>query len=530
MLINKNKPMPIKCNVNIFLALIIASIPFFSVGLNDYWAEVFIEYLQAEKISDLYLSGNFGYFTIYPNFIALINIYSENFIQPSTLARFSSFLVLFLSSFFTFSLITKTKENAFFYVVSFLSFLLLVLHPSLNSMITIGYFFYLPFLLFFSINSFGSKDGIVPQKIYSLALVGMLSKPTLIFLFALKFFKKNYLFVLSIALIFIIQYLVYYSTNKQGHNFIALEDYLISFLTVAGSVVSYLFFLGEFWWMRSTNILPFIGLLFICLFSFFYFIKFKTKGYINLFYLILGFGICCSPIVINPIIDSGNIVYSSAFWFFSKYKLQYRILPIFYFVSVIYLLFSEFNKHRLLTYFLCFALAFPILNSIHSAFDNDVSNTFVLDNKIEREFNKKNCFINPPFPGWGYEMGSTNFKMTSSLWTSGNCNTFVKYNTYNSKHFLDQNNFAVSSNISFAKILFIYNPNNKKISFKEAGECNLNIMKMTKDNDYLRKNNVFNYYGLIVKDVSIDSINACHQLIAKKNNIQIKDLNYILTY
>lgn len=386
-------------------SLILSFIPFYVTG-PDYWAETFAEYFDTIKgLNSLFNVGWGGYYSFFPQFVSAI--YHEilfSWFEPWGVARLFSSVVIFSCSFLMLYRVLDANIHAkhLVYLLVFTSLLWQVLHPSTNSIISVGYFLYLPLfvsMLFDDYRQEPYSENYAAEKI--LFLVALLTKPSLLFLTVFFGLKRDLIFKLICLGVFLFQY--YLTKVNAGPLSVTIEadlQYLLSVSAAAfktfGLIVSHSLFFDCFSsYSFSLGLVVTFFLLFGCLIH--------HKASAKTFLLLSAVLASTIPFVFLNLIDNPKLDdFKLTSLTISLAKAQYWIIPSTIVPLVCLMVINKFNSKKLIIFFLGLAILNQVALSRHQlslANSSNVNTSSIIANQVPSNQYWR-CFPILPYPGF----------------------------------------------------------------------------------------------------------------------------------
>lgn len=409
----------------------------FLVGVNYYfrlsyrpWAETIVEYyslVSNNGLFDALFKSWEGYIPAFPVFSAqagvLLGLSPDQFATFTVvLASVSVGVVSSLNGYIMAKFIGVTKNFGrkaliFFFI---LAQNVMFLHPSLSSISSLGYIFATPAITLLLVDYFGREKSFkvrslldrkrrnvgLPEVVYSLLLIALLSKTNLIFLSVCIYilFKISIKLGLIATLIQLIQ-----MSQITSYNYPDLLS--IRFILNVGETIIKLIHFGLDTLFNS----QLFSVLFLAIFAIGIVITFFTR--MNVKYLI--------PLILSllmgalPWLVDGNSIETSSI---SRLKMQHFVLPtfimLFYLVYIIVWSFNQKSTKRsnsLLAVLSLFLIVF--LGTTNYQVNRDIEATgFKTDGR---------CKLYPPLPGWSREVST---EVRSSIWS--NCAAALKFQKF----------------------------------------------------------------------------------------------------
>ena len=432
-------------------SLIISLIPCFIVG-GDFWAEAFAEYFDTIKnIESILNIGWGGYYSFFPQFVAAIyNEYLVGFTSPWFAARFFSSLVFFITAFLSLRIllllaIPKNIKYTLFVLV-FLGLSLQGVHPSTNSIISVGYFFYLPLLLSMMASYLTDTDSYRCQFTNKfLFVLGLFTKPSLLVVTVFFGVRRSYIFKLVALSVFLFQY--YLTKTRPGAlaiNFEVTSEYFQYFiestLTIIGLMASHLFLFD-----LLGNYALIVGVVFTSIFCI-YLLKYVSNFRLVFLLLALALG-TVFPFVFLALFlkDEG---YELSLFVLSLAKSQYWILPsvVIPFVLIVPLYRNKHYAPLVALLFIVLVNMFKLnIQQLNLSASSNVDTKSMIASQIPK--NKYwRCFPILPLPGFPLDELQGGFDSdlnhTLEIWKSGGCRTEVNFSS------LDNNGFNNSGTVT----------------------------------------------------------------------------------
>ncbi|UXY08962.1 hypothetical protein N7922_13780 [Kosakonia sp. ML.JS2a] len=467
----------------VLMSFFLAAIPFVTTG-PDFWAESLMEYFDAIKdFTSLFNVGWGGYYSFLPQLCSVIyhNLFSS-LTSPWVFARISSSIVIFYSSYFALKLILNSDVSKK-YILSlcfWLSFTSQVIHPSSNTIISVGYLLYVPLVVAMLLVS---EDELAIKKLTIeklLFIIALFTKPNFIFLTCLFAFKRNLAFKFLCVAIFIFQYYLI-KTHPTELN-VATEinlNYVInnlkSGIEIIGVFISHLFLFNI-----SINSPLFIGvavslcLVFLCFYSNFS-IRKKCTFFVLFSVFVLNF------LLLNQIMNEENNAEKLVRIMITPSKLQYWSIPTIIIPIIFFLVCNKSRRNKIALIYSALLISnqsFAIVEQYNLSASSNVKTSSVIAEKIpDSKFWR--CFPTLPLPGFAFDeiSGIFNGNQHISIWRSGGCQTFTNYDYFDGKSFNNKDNNTPFSMVdkkgSFSYLLMISSSNDVNLKFKEEQSCKI---------------------------------------------------------
>lgn len=465
--------------LSVTIALVLSLFPVFHVG-GDYWAETFVEYFDGIKgFENIFHVGWGGYYSFLPQLIAATqNTYLYEFIEPWHTARIASSTVIFVSVFLSFKAVLNFDSKLKWYLalLTFLMFLLQVSHPSVNSIISAGYFLYLPLIISMLIYSMSNEevDNFLPVS-KGLFILALLTKPSLIFISVFFGLRSSLFFKLSCLCVFLFQY---YLTRTQGgalsvplelnSDFIVLS--LKSTLSIIGLIFNHLFLFDA-----AVDHSLYVGLSVLFLFVFFLF-KFilELRSIFLLLFLLFGAIVpfLFLDLFLKDDLDLGILILSLAK---AQYWIIISIVVPFAFFFIVY----RVDNKLLTSVFLTLAISNLVYLNFHriaESFSPNVTADSMIANQIPKDLYWR-CFPVTPLPGFpidelnGLFVGVQNKPI--DVWRKGGCRFEMNFTHFGELGF---NNSTSSINDmkyrgSYSYLIMMVSEARRRIALNKTQEC-----------------------------------------------------------
>lgn len=409
----------------LFIFCILVAIVYLKQGTNI-WAETVAEYQQYAEGNALTKSFG-GYITLFPILIGYFYHYLISWSSVSwyTFCTFASFIYTLLCMTILYLILRRKEISKTYISLIFLTVCIMLVHPSVSTIINITHLGYIPIIVYFILSVFDRTitEGVqaVPTITVIPLLIAVLSKPSFFFLTFLVviFFTKSYKRLpMLLVLIFTCgmscyQILLYAGTGSAGFKLGGLWGIIKFILTFIEAVGSGLLF-PVIYYLDGTvsDSIIFLSIFFgIFLVSSLLYFWWKNRfSYSALVGMVLLFSVLAATVMPYVVLDYTQPLYDLAHrcagLCFSKYKLQYQMTSSTILVTVFLMVINRYclreKETTVIVQGVSIVTAIALLNGLFSGIYSAHWQTVRKVENSKMEYLNEQPFIYAPYPDWDF--------------------------------------------------------------------------------------------------------------------------------